>query len=638
MAGSNKQTLKFVIDMKKALADADYFEKRMSQLNARISAARKPSIKEALPGTGFATAGGSMQEQWEKSFSGMPRMGSYGAVQKYHPMAKIPIPEQPQKMSRYSQLLGGINEKLMRFGSSMGLIPPELSKLAGGLAKFGLMIGVVTAALKVFKWAMEKTFEMGNLVEGALIQMKVITNSSIKAHELLKASMKESLVTQFSPSQMLAATQMAIQYGLKPYQAGAHGLGKDQTLMKIISSMGSFRDSQGKALGPEKAIYAIARGDRRLLRPYGRDVGMAYEEAKKAGVTGSAAFVDKFIEKLGKIPYLMEMGKEQSDSMAGAWSTIAGFAEEFWFAFSGAGEQKGVITFWSQVRDILIDIRDGGIKFMQYISPYVTEFGAYVGSIFKFLWDVLKECWNIIGPFLIPAFKVIVQLIRIVWSISRFILTMFIDWMKIMVMFIKLPFQLVDAIFGISKGIGSLIDELTEFVTGFQITLMFIEIFVTGLIAEIERSFSAMIQGVEDMMDSLGEMLDEFADKHPTLFKILETTGDIAHYTGKMLFNPGGVVSDIYGATTEDNTGAGTVLAPGNEGEGNFFTRFEDKILGEDSQYKRSSEHRKRETEKWLKEHPESIMKQGRAKEGDKIIHNHYYNWHEKGGITNWTK
>ena len=72
----------------------------------------------------------------------------------------------------------------------------------------------------------------------------------------------------------------------------------------------------------------------------------------------------QMIEELAKVPKIMALANEQADTMATMWSTITGYAEEFWMDLTGAGEETGVVTLWSQLKDILKDIRDGGEKLL----------------------------------------------------------------------------------------------------------------------------------------------------------------------------------------------------------------------------------------------------------------------------------
>jgi len=492
-AGSRKVSIDFVADIAKA-------ERSIERLQKKITTLQQTQRAES--------AGTFMTRNLSKLQPG----GSWGPTGSLNPAsANLKFIENigkdtAKKMSFFGSMMEKINPKFVRFASSMGVLSPGIARVTSALGPLGIAAVGLTAVFLGLKKLFEATFEMGNLVEGAMLQMQQISGRSEKStiEGLLKPAMKESLLTQFTPAQMLSATQMAVQYGIDPFKQGGHGLNKDTTAMKLISSMGSFRDSHGKAMGPERAIYAIARGDRRLLRPYGRDVQNAYEESKSAGKTGSGAFVDTFISKLGKIPYLMNMAEKQARTMAGEWSTISGFTEEFFFALSGAGEETGVVTLWSQVRDILKDVRVGGIQFMSAISPFVTEFGTFIGSILKFIWDSIKLIWSIIGPVLIPAFKIMVQLVRIIFEVGKAIASTFISLAKIIISVVSAPIKLLSSILGVSNGIKRITDGLSEFVTGLQVTFSLLEVFMEGVVQKIVIGIDLMIKKITEFFNLKG--------------------------------------------------------------------------------------------------------------------------------------
>ena len=186
---------------------------------------------------------------------------------------------------------------------------------------------------------MKHTIKWGNLVEGAKVQMEVFTRSAKKAASTLREAVRFSMLTPFRPGEVFGATATAMQYGIKdPYKKGAYGLPGGKTAMDLLAGLASFRNAQGEAIGLNRAVYAIARGERRMLRAYGVDVQQAHERSIEKGKAGSWAYVSSMLEQLGKMPQVMNMAKAHSESMAGMWSTIAGFAEEFWRNVSGAAE------------------------------------------------------------------------------------------------------------------------------------------------------------------------------------------------------------------------------------------------------------------------------------------------------------
>lgn len=449
---------------------------------------------------------------------------------------------------------GGFFRAMVSGESGLGAVGSALSNLGGAAGNlissfFNLnpAIVAVTAAFLGLKFVLQKTFEFGNLVEGAKIQMELFTGSMQKTSDIIKAARRFSLITPFGPAEVLGATASALQFGIDPYGKNKYGLKGEKTAMDIIGGLASFRNPMtGESIGMNRAAYAVAGGDTRLLRPFGSDVRAAYETAKGAGPLRSAAFTSKFLEELGKLPKVLNMAKAQSDSMAGMWSTIAGFAEEFFMSLSGAGEQKGVITFWSQLEEIVMDVRDAGMQFTSYIMPYITEAGTYMGAVFKYLWDILKQIWAIVGPVIIPAFKIMVQLLRIVWEVSRAIMNTFIGLVKVFWAIISLPLKLVSALFGVSTSIENVIKRLMNFVSGMQATFILLRIFIEGIVESVTGAVDSMIKKFGEALDYLGLKISKLIQEYPMLTKVLDTVVKIGGYTpqGLILKGVASVIGD----------------------------------------------------------------------------------------------
>lgn len=456
---SKELKIRFISDIAKAVRDIDRLEKRIDKLNSK-----------AAKGTGTpgaAVKGGGFIRSMMSGGSGT----------------------------------GALTQAVGMFGA----LTNSTSLLVGAFGGLNPAIIAATTAFYGFIEAMKKTFEFGNLVEGSIIQMEAITGNEKKARGLIDKAIENSLKTQFTPGQAIGATQMAVQYGVDPFAEGKYGMKGKTTAMDVINAMGSFRDSEGKAMGPQRAIYAITRGDRRLLRPYGRDVQNAYESSKEAGNVGSAAFVDTFMEKLAKIPYLLTLAEKQSNSMVGLWSTISGYAEDFWIYFSGAKEEEGVITFWSQIKDILRDIRDYGDTFSKYIRTFAREAGTVLGATVKFIWEMLKQIGETLAPTIIPAFKMLINVIRTVFEVVKFIFNIIIQIGRVLVAVSMIPYRILDALFGVGDKLKNIIDEMSEFVTGLQVTFMLLEIFIKGVVDTI-------IQGIDNMIAKLKSFIKVFSD------------------------------------------------------------------------------------------------------------------------------
>jgi len=518
---SKELKIRFTSDIAKASRDLDKLSAQIDKVRLKAAAAQVGNnSKWAFGSSAFSDRAFARPQGWQSSPAfnrgQMPYSGSmpwfnksdYGMGGMTHlqgnPVAQravSTVASVAQPVSRFRSLIDSINPKLTSFLSSTGLLPPELTRLVGGLGAFGLAVAGAVAALKMIIHAAKKTFEFGNLVEGSKIQLTQFLGSEKAAIKDITQARKFSLLTPFGPAETLGATASARQFGIDPFGKNKYGLKGDKTAMDIIGGLASFRNPMtGQSIGMGRAAYAVAGGDTRLLRPFGSDVRAAYETAKGAGPLRSEAFTSKFLEELGKLPKVLNMAEAQSNSMLGMWSTIAGFAEEFWMALSGAAEETGVTTFWSQMKDIVRDVRDTGLQFMTYIMPYVTEFGAYLGSIFKFTWDMLKEVWHLLGPVLVPTFKILIQLMRMGWETVKMFFKIVVSLTKILVAMVQAPYKLLNVLTGTATKTQNIIDSMMEFVTGMQVTFQLFGIFIDAIVEKIISSMDRAIQKFEELV------------------------------------------------------------------------------------------------------------------------------------------
>jgi hypothetical protein len=254
---------------------------------------------------------------------------------------------------------------------------------------------------------------------------------------------------------------MAQQYGIDMFAKGKYGLGANRSASEIVAGLASFRNAQGEAVGLNRAVYAIAGGDTRLLRPFGPQVRAAYEASKKAGALRTSAQINAFLEGLGKIPQVMEMAKMYSETVSGLWSTIVGYGEEFWIRFSGAGEKPEVLTFWSQIRDILKDIRNMGAPVMLYLKAGLVEWGASLGASIKSIWLGIK----VILKLLEPVLKIAWQIFRV---FSALVTTVFVALIKSFEFLYNAVVRFFAAL-GDNANLNNMVAYMEQFVTGFQI-------------------------------------------------------------------------------------------------------------------------------------------------------------------------
>jgi hypothetical protein len=391
-----------------------------------------------------------------------------------------------------------------------------LGGISGGLSGIAAAATAATIAVAGLGYALNKTFHFGNLVEQARITLETITGSVAKASVMMREAIKYSVLTQFKPGEVLSATSMMARYGVDPFKKGGYGLGKDKMAIEIIAGMASMPGMGGHPIGLDRAVNALAGRDIRVIKAFGPGGITAYEEAKKMGVSGSTAFISKLLEGLGKIPYIMEIAKRQSESVAGLWSTISGFAEETWIAISGAQEEKGVLTFWSQIREILFEMRTSGLAMMERIRPFLVELGAFFGSTFKAIFEVLKSVFIILSP----GLRILKELFRILFQIGIFFNQTFVKALQF-------TFRILDKLFGgaFGKLVSGLIEKLSEFVTGLQIMVQFWGVYIDYVFNKLEQRIDRLIaymKRLKPLFDLLGNIANLVVNPAGVAGKILE--------------------------------------------------------------------------------------------------------------------
>jgi len=334
-----------------------------------------------------------------------------------------------------------------------------------------------------------EAFKHGMMVESAKMVMEVLTGSETRASSLVTAARKYSIRTLFKPEEVLGATTTAIQRGIDPYKKGAYGLAKNKTAMDIFSGLGSMINPlTGKVLGVNRMAEAILRGDYRLLRPVRGIINPAYEAAQKSGYkVGTPGFNIKFIEELGKIPQIMELAKRQSETIQGLWSTISGLWQEFWMDFTGAEKDRGVLTFWSQIRDIMLEVRNAILPAYEKLQPFLTEIGAMVGSVIRFLYTTLKTVFTVIKPILGPT-------LAILRTFTQVLIFIFQNLTK----GLEMATWLINKIFKF-LGINSIMNKLSEFITGLQMYIQFWGIYIDYVFEKLRNNIDKLFEKLEKL-------------------------------------------------------------------------------------------------------------------------------------------
>lgn len=462
---SKNVVIRFIADTARASRQIDQL---VNKLNAMQTA------KTTMAGVG---AMGAMRAG---AFSWMQQMGGgYAGI-------NIPASILMNDLKKVKDGMAEVATESQNLGSELGEL---VKRFKGVLAVLYLVFQITKHAVK---W--------GNLVERATIQMELFTGSQEKTAKTMKELTRFAMKTPFKLGETFTAGAMATQFGVNDLlKKGAYGLPKDKTAMDLFAGLGSFMDIHGEVIGLNRAVYAWARGERRMLRAFGPGVQEAHEKSlAEGGKAGSRGYRMKFLEEIGKLPEVMAAAEKHANSLAGMWSTIAGYAEEFWIQIAGVAQDRaGILSLWTSLKSILKDVRDYGEAIMDYIGPMLNEFGAMLGSIFQAVWSRLK----VIFVYLYPFFKILVQLLRIVFAIVTFIAQIFAK------VFGGL-FRLIEKLFTALGG-GSLLDTIIEglihFVAGLQTSM---NLFLLGF----DRAIDAIIRKIEELIKALPNLGKWFAD------------------------------------------------------------------------------------------------------------------------------
>jgi hypothetical protein len=491
---SNNLVIRFTADIQKA-------EKQIERLQQKVRTMKDEMSKlSAFPYEKYG-----MEKVWGRAFGGFG-MGSYGAFHsgRIDPTPKLPpsaIPEVNKQMGFFARImdkfksnLGITSIKTMTLGGSFNTLASSLLKLNPIIV--GLTLG--------FGKLMERIFHYGNIIAQSKMVLTSVWGSERRAVEAIKGMREFSRRTQHSPEEVVGGTTMLAKYNVDPFAKGAYGLAKDKNVMNLMSGLAAMPGMGGQPIGLDRAINAtIAGRDVRPLKALGPEVTEAYDKARQAGRSGTDPYIKVMLEELAKIPKIMALANAQADQLSTMWSTITGYAEEFFMDISGAGEEKGVVTLWSQMVDILRVIRDEGEKFVVFMGPFLMDFGAALGSVFKFVFDIVTVLGSVFLTVLAPAFKIVLQLVRVFFETMKFVFTLFIQLANLIISIVALPFKIIDALFGVSSKIEGILSYLEDFVMALQIIFMFLTIYIKGLFTSITETIDAFLKKNKDSIVKL---------------------------------------------------------------------------------------------------------------------------------------
>lgn len=378
--------------------------------------------------------------------------------------------------------IGGTTGKGGLFGR-IGMATHNMAQHLGvGASKFSalaLKAGVATAALLLVKKGLGAVTDAGMEAEDAIVKLGVLFKDEAKAMATYQESLKFSIRTPFDPRDIVQGAVVAGQYGADAFQKGLYGMRNDA--MTVIADMAAF---SGQSM--QEAATALFRGDLALLEKYGAQAREAYSEAKKFGEIGSRGFIQNFVKGMSEIPTWMGMAEKKSQTMSGIWSTIKGNAGLIWTYISGATEQKGVITFWTKLKNIVKEFSDGFGAFVADVKPILTDFGAVVGQVFGFIWSALKGVGAFVYPFIkfmIGGFKIILPIIKGIFSLVS---------------------QAFNGIFKIAGAVWGVLDKIfgvNSFLKSFERTIDYLVAKIGFIFTFLRAGFNSMIQSVKAFVE-----------------------------------------------------------------------------------------------------------------------------------------
>lgn len=295
-------------------------------------------------------------------------------------------------------------------GSSAGSSTGMVAGLSTKLAAIAAPLAAAAAGFFFLAKGMKSVISAGMGAEDAIVKMGVLFKSEAKGREMFQKSIEFSTGTSATPTQIVDAAVVAGQYGVDAFAQGQLGLQK--TAMDLIADMSAFATKQGAIFTTEQAATALFRGDLALLERFGKQGRDAYKSAKKKGELGSQEFIKAFVKGMEKVSLWNGMALKQSKTMTGLSSTIAGNIGLISIHLSGAAEDTGIVTLWTQLKTIVDEFSTGFTQFIKDARPHLVEFGAIMGELFTAAWDSLKMLWEALKPTIIPIVFLLWQYIK----------------------------------------------------------------------------------------------------------------------------------------------------------------------------------------------------------------------------------
>jgi phage-related protein len=127
---------------------------------------------------------------------------------------------------------------------------------------------------------------------------------------------------------------------------------------------------------------------------------------------------------------------------------------------------------------------------------------------------MLKAIGSVLGPIYIPMFKVLMQVIRVIWEVLKVVFNISIGIIKVIASVINGALRLLSILTGSSTTLESILNRMMEFVTGLQVTFSLFSIYIDGLVAEISNAIKYWVDGIAGAFKTIGREIEALWSKY----------------------------------------------------------------------------------------------------------------------------
>jgi len=301
-----------------------------------------------------------------------------------------------------------------------------ISGIMGLVGKLGLAAALATGAKEVVT--------MGANLEQTKIQFETFTGSAEKGNAVLAQLQKFAQITPFDDNQVIGAGRQLLAFGEDA-----------KSLNPILTKLGNISSATGKDFGELVSIYGknklsgVIQGEDLnqlndsgipVMKSLAAQLGVNVSQVRKLGADGKITFsmLDKAFDELGgKGGTWGKLMDKQSQSVAGRWSSLVGFAQNLG---GRLGEMLNPLV--GKIVDggnaVLTFIQQNTAKIKQMLQP-VTDAVQPLVDVFQRLMleqygnaeasDILATVFNRIGTVIklvAPFIKVAATLLGTVWE------------------------------------------------------------------------------------------------------------------------------------------------------------------------------------------------------------------------------